>query len=64
MLQGNSLKFIAEFIFEEDGTTAVEYAIMLAMIIGVCAASVSFLANSTKESFDASGEAIAGAIGN
>lgn len=57
-------KTILEFIAEEDAATAVEYAIMLAFIIGVCAASVSFLANATRQSFDNSGEAIAGAIGN
>lgn len=57
-------KIILEFVAEEDAATAVEYAIMLAFIIGVCAASVSFLANATHESFNRSGEAISGAIGN
>jgi pilus assembly protein Flp/PilA len=57
-------KCVFDFVAEEDAATAVEYAIMLTLIIGVCAASVGFLASSTQESFDSSGEAIAGAIGN
>ncbi|MEL6105708.1 MAG: Flp family type IVb pilin [Planctomycetota bacterium] len=49
---------------EEDGTTAVEYAVMLALIIAVCIGSVATLTTETKNSFDNSGDAIAGAIGN
>ena len=49
---------------DEDGTTAVEYAVMLALIIAVCIGSVATLTNETKKSFDDSGAAIAGAMGN
>ena len=56
--------FITEFASEEDGTTAVEYAVMIALIVAVCVGSVTTLTTKTKESFDASGAAIAGAIGN
>jgi pilus assembly protein Flp/PilA len=55
---------IFEFLLEEDGPTAVEYAVMLALIIAVCVGSVSFLASQTAGSFDTSANAIAGAIGN
>ncbi len=55
---------IIEFFCEEDGTTSVEYAVMLALIISVCAASVQIMAARTTESFEASGAAIAGAFGN
>ena len=55
---------ILEFVLEEEAATAVEYAVMLALIAAVCAASVSFLANETKSSFDRSGAAIDGAFGN
>lgn len=34
---------VADFLRDENGPTAVEYAVMLAMIIGVCMASGSFL---------------------
>ncbi len=53
---------IVNFIKEEDGPTAVEYAVMLALIIAVCISSVGFLAAETKGSFDKSGNAISGAI--
>lgn len=49
---------------DEEGTTAVEYAVMLALIIAVCIGSVATLTQETKKSFDASGNAIAGAMGN
>lgn len=64
MIRNSLPKILLDFIAEEDAATAVEYAIMLAFIVGVCAASVSFLADATRQSFDNSGEAIAGAIGN
>lgn len=49
---------------DEEGTTAVEYAVMLALIIAVCIGSVATLTEETKKSFEQSGEAIAGAVGN
>ena len=55
---------IVEFLLEEEGPTAVEYAIMLALIVVVVMGSVSFMAESTKESFLTSGEAIDGAFAN
>ena len=53
---------IIDFLREEDGPTAVEYAVMLAMIVAVCIGAVNFLAQETKQSFDDSGAAISGAI--
>ena len=50
--QGRSL------ISEEDGPTAVEYAVMLALIIGVCASAVSTLADSLRGNLDNSADAI------
>ncbi|MCC9599800.1 Flp family type IVb pilin [Stieleria sp. JC731] len=49
---------------DEDGTTAVEYAVMLALIVAVCIGSVMSLATETQKSFDDSGAAIAGAMAN
>jgi len=49
---------------DEEGTTAVEYAVMLALIVAVCIGSVATLTQETKKSFDESGAAIAGAMGN
>ena len=46
---------------EEDGPTAVEYAVMLAFIIAVCIVSVNTLATSLRDNFDKSAEAISNA---
>ncbi len=51
-------KSIIEFIAEEDGPTAVEYAVMLGLICAVCITSVNFMAAKTVESFDSSKTAI------
>jgi len=51
-------KSIIEFLAEEDGPTAVEYAIVLAMIAATIIASVNFMVASTTESFDTSRLAI------
>jgi pilus assembly protein Flp/PilA len=48
------------FLDSEDGPTAVEYAVMLALIVGVCIASVNALANATGSSFNKSAAAIIG----
>lgn len=53
---------VINFLSEEDGPTAVEYAVILAMIVIGCIGAVSFLAGKTKESFDTSGAAISGAF--
>jgi pilus assembly protein Flp/PilA len=53
---------ILRFLQEEDGPTAVEYAVMLALILAVCILSVQFMAGQTIQSFQDSGEAIAGAF--
>ena len=60
----SSRNAIVEFLLEEDGPTAVEYAVMLALITGAIIGSVSTLAEATKDSFLASGDAIAGAFAN
>jgi pilus assembly protein Flp/PilA len=49
------------FCAEEDGPTAVEYAVLLAFIIAVCVGSVNALATRLGENFDKSADAIVGA---
>jgi pilus assembly protein Flp/PilA len=39
------------FLSDEDGPTAVEYAVMLALIIVVCVAAVTTLGNNAKATF-------------
>jgi pilus assembly protein Flp/PilA len=53
---------LARFLREEDGPTAVEYAVMLSLIIGVCVVSVRSLATATRSSFDQSAQAISGSL--
>lgn len=49
---------------DEGGTTAVEYAVMIALITAVCVGAVQFMAAETIESFERSGEAIQQATSN
>ncbi len=44
-------RFCAAFLKEEDGPTGVEYAVMMALIIVVCFASVGTLGTNTNKSF-------------
>ncbi len=39
---------LLKFWLEEDGPTAVEYAIMLALIIGVCVAAITLVGTETN----------------
>lgn len=43
---------IKKFIVSEDGPTAVEYAVMLALIIVVCLAAVSAVGSNANAKFD------------
>jgi pilus assembly protein Flp/PilA len=42
---------VVEFLRAEDGPTAVEYAVMLALIIVVCIAAITTLGNNAKSTF-------------
>lgn len=42
---------ILRFLREEDGPTAVEYAVMLAMIIVVCLVAITTLGKNASSSF-------------
>jgi pilus assembly protein Flp/PilA len=42
-----------DFVKKEDGPTAVEYAVMLALIIVVCIAAVTTLGKNANNSFSA-----------
>ena len=56
-------KLFKALLWEEDGPTAVEYAVMLALIVGVCVGAVHVMANATAGSFDHSAQELADAIG-
>ncbi len=47
------------FLAAEDGPTAVEYAVMLALIIVVCLAAITALGTSTNATFTQVSNAVA-----
>lgn len=51
MLSNLKQKFV-NFLKNEDGPTAVEYAVMLALIIVVCIAAISALGSNASNTFD------------
>ena len=51
-------KMVVEFLKKEDGPTAVEYAVMLALIIVVCIAAITTLGSNANSTFSFVGSAI------
>jgi len=45
---------VARFLSDEEATTAVEYAVMAALIAAACMGSVVLLAGAVSENFDSS----------
>jgi pilus assembly protein Flp/PilA len=58
------LKHILEFLYRDDGPTAVEYAVLLALIVIACMGSVLSMSNATADSFDSSASQLAGVLGS
>lgn len=58
------MQSIIKFLRSEEGPTAVEYAVMLAMIVLAVAGSVLAMSNATADSFDESAGQLAGALGS
>lgn len=54
---------IVRFLQEEDGPTAVEYAVMLALIIVVCLTAVGTIGTNANAKFNEVGAAIGGGGG-
>jgi len=49
---------LVKFLKNEDGPTAVEYAVMLALIIVVCIAAISALGSNASNTFQYVGNAV------
>ena len=49
---------VKRFVKSEDGPTAVEYAVMLALIIVVCIAAIQALGTNANATFDTVGTTI------
>ena len=54
----NLVKSAVSFLKAEDGPTAVEYAVMLALIIVVCIAAVTTLGKNANSTFTQVGSTI------
>ena len=54
-------QFAVDFLKREDGPTAVEYAVMLALIIVVCIGAITTLGQNANKTFTTVGSAIGGA---
>jgi pilus assembly protein Flp/PilA len=52
---------VVNFLAKEDGPTAVEYAVMLALIIVVCIAAITTLGQNANSTFQSVGTTIGGA---
>jgi pilus assembly protein Flp/PilA len=52
--------WVGEFLRREDGPTAVEYAVMLALIIVVCIAAITTLGQNANNTFTSVGNALGG----
>jgi pilus assembly protein Flp/PilA len=51
-------KHIVNFLTREDGPTAVEYAVMLALIIVVCLTAITTLGSNANSTFTSVGNKI------
>ena len=58
MMRKFTKKFVS-FLKQEDGPTAVEYAVMLALIVVVCIAAITTLGSNANSTFGFVGSKIA-----
>lgn len=61
-MRSRFLERFRAFLHDEDGPTAVEYAVITSLIAVAVIASVGQVAAVTKSSFNSSGSAINGAL--
>ena len=54
------MRNFVRFLKREDGPTAVEYAVMLALIVVVCIAAVTAIGSSSNTTFSRVGSAVKG----
>jgi pilus assembly protein Flp/PilA len=57
------IKLFKSLLRDEDGPTAVEYAVLLALIVVTCIGAIHQMANKTAESFDTSADELASVLG-
>ena len=49
---------VTDFLWREDGPTAVEYAVMLALIIVVCLGSIAVLGRNSNNTYTSVGKTV------
>jgi len=54
----STLKTVVEFLKREEGPTAVEYAVMLALIVVVCIAAITAIGAASNQTFSSVGSAL------
>jgi pilus assembly protein Flp/PilA len=57
-----TMKAVRRFLRGEEGPTAVEYAVMLALIVVTCLGAINTLVQRTQESYNYSSSEISNAI--
>jgi pilus assembly protein Flp/PilA len=60
IIMRNLCKNLVSFLKNEDGPTAVEYAVMLSLIIVVCIAAITTLGSNANQAFSFVGSNIKG----
>jgi pilus assembly protein Flp/PilA len=58
LMRHQFFRAFVNFLRDEDGPTAVEYAVMLALIIVVCISAIQFLGANTNNTFSYVGAAV------
>lgn len=53
-------RFIKDFLAKDDGPTAVEYAVMLALIIVVCMVAITSIGTNASATFSTVGSKLIG----
>ena len=53
----DAISVVTRFIRSEDGPTAVEYAVMMALIMVVCITAVTTLGSNANKTFTSAGKA-------
>jgi pilus assembly protein Flp/PilA len=51
-------QFVVDFLRNDEGPTAVEYAVMLALIIVVCIGTITTLGTNANSTFNSVGSAV------
>lgn len=58
------MRLFRRLLVEEDGPTAVEYAVLMALIVAACIGAVNNMSNATANSFESSATQLNGALGS